>query len=77
MSQRLLLLGRERRFVDSHLRGPVRLVVLWCSRNRMLNHGASEYRRVRTQTHAMRRSSASAIHGSVRDTFRFPALLAH
>jgi len=77
VSQCLLLLRRERWFVEGHLRGPVRLVVLWCSRNRMLNHGASEYRRVHTQTHATRRSSARAIRESVRDTFRFPALLAH
>jgi len=77
MGEGLLLLGRERRFVDGHLCGPVRLLILWCSRNRMLNHGASEYCRVHTQTHATPRSSANAIHGSVRDTFRFPALLAH
>ena len=52
VSQRLLLLRRERRFVDGHLCGPIRLLILWCSRNRVLNHGASEYRRVHTQTHA-------------------------
>ena len=54
VSQRLLLLRRERRFVDGHLRGPIRLLILWRSRNRMLNHGRNEYRRVHTQTHATR-----------------------
>lgn len=54
VGKRLLLLRCEHRFVGSHLGGPVRLVVLGCSRNRVLNHGASEYRRVRTRTHATR-----------------------
>ena len=77
MGERLLLLRRERRFVGDHVRRPTGLLILGCSRNRMLNHRATEYRRVRTQTHAMRRPSSHPLARSVDDLSRFPGLLGH